>query len=254
MFSTLLNATAPSSKVALHVSTNGLRGLRTTKKFTKGSTIVSLPSTRVIGHYSRKRIVKLWDYAFDSNIPYVKSAQTSMLIAHLLYLKFKAEGLSLPVNDIPSLQELLGIKPHTPKHIDKELHWQLPYVKLLPEFDIELLSSHEKFKVWFEFFTHLGVPRSHPMYKELMEFTLWACAVCASRSFCIPYGSETFLRKHSSTMFPVIDMCNHSDKPNAQVIFTQKGKLYELVAHKTLAEGTEIFIDYGTEAPQIISL
>ncbi len=42
-------------------------------------------------------------------------------------------------------------------------------------------------------------------------------------------------------------MTNHSTNPNAEVVFSQDGSLYELVALRAIDTNEEIFIDYGPD-------
>lgn len=67
----------------------------------------------------------------------------------------------------------------------------------------------------------------------------WAFAAVTSRAFRVRPGGPP-------AMLPLIDMCNHSSKPNAEVRAISKGAV-ELYALREISAGESVSFSYGTD-------
>lgn len=86
-----------------------------------------------------------------------------------------------------------------------------------------------------------AVAADHPLAFQTLDANVmgWAFAAVTSRAFRVRPGG-------SPAMMPLIDMCNHSSKPNAEVRAMSKGAV-ELYALRDLSAGESVTFNYGAD-------
>lgn len=88
-----------------------------------------------------------------------------------------------------------------------------------------------------------AVSDGHPLAAQTLDANVmgWAFAAVTSRAFRVRPGG-------SPAMLPLIDMCNHSSSPNAEVRAISKGAV-ELYALREIGAGEAVTFSYGVDLP-----